>query len=65
MYKWWVYDGSTWYAMTGWSTSNTWTHVPTSPNARFRVGVWVRNAGSTDDTYDNPASNGSIPSPVD
>jgi hypothetical protein len=35
-----------------------WT--PTVANSAFRVAVWVRNAGSTADTYDNPQSNGSI-----
>jgi cell wall-associated protease len=58
-YKWFVYDGATWWAQTGWSTSNTWTWAP--PEAfSYRVAVWVRNAGSTADTYDNPQSNGSI-----
>jgi hypothetical protein len=63
-FKWWVYDGSAWYAMTGWSTSNTWTWTPPSANSRLRVAVWVRNAGSTADSYDNAQSNGSIAFPV-
>jgi len=58
-FKWFVYDGATWWAQTGWSTSNTWTWAP--PEAfSYRVAVWVRNAGSTADAYDNPQSNGSI-----
>jgi hypothetical protein len=63
-YKWWIYDGSTWSPMAGWSTSNTWTFTPSSRNSQLRVGVWVRNAGSTADAYDNASSNGSVAFPV-
>lgn len=63
-YKWWIFDGSQWYVQTGWSTSNTWTWTPSEAFPGFRIGVWVRNAGSTADAYDNPASDGSIPYPV-
>jgi N-acetylmuramoyl-L-alanine amidase len=63
-FKWWVYDGTTWIAMTGWSTSNSWTWAPPAANSLLRVSVWVRNAGSTADTYANSQSNGSIAFPV-
>jgi hypothetical protein len=63
-FKWWVYDGSTWRVMTGWSTNNTWTWTPPYANSQFRVAVWVRSAGSTEDRYDNAGSNGSIAFPV-
>ena len=63
-YKWWIYDGSTWRVMTSWSASNTWTYTPTSANSKLRIGVWVRNAGSNADIYDNASSNGSIAFPV-
>ena len=59
-FKWWVFDGGTWTVMQAWSTSNTWTWTPTSASGSARVAVWVRNAASTADAYDNPASNGSI-----
>jgi hypothetical protein len=59
-YKWWVYDNNTWTVMQTWTTSNTWTWIPTRGGGSERVAVWVRNAGSTADAYDNPASNGSI-----
>jgi hypothetical protein len=60
-FKWWVFDNNTWTAMQSWTTSNTWQWTPTSSGGNIRVAVWVRNAGSTADAYDNPASNGSIP----
>jgi hypothetical protein len=60
-FKWWVFDNNTWTVMQSWTTSNTWTWTPTSAGGSIRVAVWVRNAGSTADAYDNPASNGSIP----
>jgi hypothetical protein len=50
--------------MTGWSTANTWTYTPQSANSQLRIGVWVRNAGSTADTYANSQSNGSVGFPV-
>ena len=59
-YKWWVFDGKDWLIMQTWSTSNTWTWTPAASNNKTRVAVWVRNAGSTADAYDNPAANGSV-----
>ena len=63
-YKWWIYDGANWLVRRDWSTSNTWTWTPTVANSAYRIAVWVRNAGSTADTYDNSASNGSISFPI-
>jgi hypothetical protein len=56
-YKWMVSDGTTW-TMQGWGSSNsfTWTPAVATPNAR--VGVWIRSAGST---QDSPETGGSIP----
>jgi Putative Ig domain/Glucodextranase, domain B len=63
-YKWWVFDGVTWSILQNWSASNTYTWTPTVANSGYRIGVWVRSAGSTTDAYDNPQSNGSIAFPV-
>jgi Putative Ig domain/Glucodextranase, domain B len=63
-YKWWLFDGANWTIMQNWSTSNTYTWTPTVANSAFRVSVWVRNAGSTADIYDNSQSNYSIAFPV-
>ena len=63
-FKWWIYDGAQWYPQTGWSTSNRWTWTPPEAFPGFRVGVWVRNAGSSADTYANDQSNGSIAFPT-
>ena len=62
-YKWWLFDGATWYQMTGWSTSNTWSWAPPSANS-FQVGVWVRNAGSSADAADSSEAVGAIAFPV-
>jgi hypothetical protein len=51
-YKWWIYDGATWRLLKDWSTSNTYTWRPTSANANYIVGVWVRNTSTTTDTKD-------------
>jgi hypothetical protein len=63
-YKWWLFDGVSWTILQNWSSSNTYTWTPVVDNSAFRIGVWVRNAGSTADAYDNPQSNGSIAFPV-
>ena len=46
--------------MREWSTDNTFTWTPSSPSSSYRVAVWVRNAGGSDNAYDNANSNGSI-----
>jgi hypothetical protein len=59
-YKWWIFDGASWTTASAWSGSNSFTWTPAAPGANYRVAVWVRNASSTNDSYDNPGSNGSI-----
>jgi hypothetical protein len=63
-YKWYVFDGTTWNALQTWSSGNTFTWTPASENSAYRVAVWIRNAGSTADSYDNAASNGSMAFPI-
>ena len=63
-YKWWVYDGGSWWNTQQWSTSNRWTWTPTVAGSAFRVAVWVRNAGSTADAFDNDGANGSVAFPI-
>ena len=58
-FKWWIFDGS-WQIVREWSTDNTFTWTPSTPSSAYRVAVWVRNAGSSANAYDNPDSNGSI-----
>jgi len=48
-YKWLIHNGVSWTAVTGWSTSNTFTWTPAAPNMVNRVGVWVRTAGNNSD----------------
>jgi hypothetical protein len=57
-YKWFVYDGHGWQAMTGWSSSNTFAWTPSRPYAEYQVGVWVRSAGNTTDTLE---ASGTLP----
>jgi hypothetical protein len=45
-YQWWVFDYQ-WNPIGSWTTSNTFTWTPTTSNLNYRVGVWVRAAGST------------------
>jgi hypothetical protein len=48
-YKWLVFNGVAWTAVTAWSPGSTfaWTDSPVNPLRR--VGVWVRSAGSLAD----------------
>lgn len=55
-YKWWVVDGNTVRIGQDWSTSNTFAWKPKWANADYGVTVWVRDASSTVDNFDNPAA---------
>src|SRR5207253_641028 len=46
------------------STQNTFPWTPTSANANYRVGVWVKSDGNGD-TFDRPQSTGSVPFGID
>jgi hypothetical protein len=48
-YRWWVYNGNSWSAATGWTTSSTWSWKAAAANSGYQVRVWVRGAGSTVD----------------
>jgi cell wall-associated protease len=63
-YKWWVFDGATWVVVQNWMGSNTYAWTPTVANPNYQVGVWVRSAGITADTYDRQQSTGNIPFPI-
>jgi hypothetical protein len=59
-FKWWVYDGK---GLVGHAELVREQYVDVDAGAgrnKTRVAVWVRNAGSTVDAYDNPAANGSV-----
>jgi hypothetical protein len=49
-YKWWLYTGSTWTLLQDWTTSHTYTWTPATAGS-YQLGVWVRNSGSTADTW--------------
>jgi cell wall-associated protease len=46
-YRWYVYNGSRWTAVTSWTTSNTFAWTPTAANSGYRVEVEARSAGAT------------------
>jgi len=48
-YKWWLYDGSSWQLLRDWNTTATYAWTPSTANSAYRVGVWVRSAGNSDD----------------
>ena len=50
-YKWWVWDGRAWSVARPWGTGNTVTWTPPAAGS-YGVYVWVRNNGTTVDTYE-------------
>jgi hypothetical protein len=60
-----VYDGSRWRPASKWSTNDTFLWTPLTANARYRVAVWARGAGSLSDDYEACAEVGfAIADPV-
>jgi hypothetical protein len=55
-YKWLVNDGTGFKAVTSWTTSTTFTWTPTVANPKYRIRVWARSAGNTDDDAEAVAS---------
>ena len=57
-YKWWVYDGANWNVVSNWSGAASYTWTPSAANPRYRVAVWVRSAGNTNDYHEASAEHG-------
>ena len=60
-YRWFVFNGSAWTDVTGWTTRSTWYWVPTMANDGYIVRVWVRAAGNSTDA---PEASASVPFPI-
>jgi subtilisin family serine protease len=50
-YKWWIYNGS-WQVAQNWSASKTFAWTPTVASSGYVIGVWVKSAGNTTDTWE-------------
>jgi len=46
-YQWFLFDGTSWVNLTGWTTENWFYWTPAVPNANYRVGVRVRSDWNT------------------
>jgi hypothetical protein len=57
-FKWFVYDGRRWTTAAPWSTDDTFSWTPATPNPRCRIAVWARSAGSTRDYFEASADAG-------
>jgi hypothetical protein len=55
-FKWLLFDGASWKALTPWSTTNVFTWTPTAASSSYRVGVWARSSGNTADDAEASAS---------
>ena len=54
-YKWLLFDGANWTNLTEWSSQNVFTWTPSSSNALYQVGVWVKSAGNAADYFEKSA----------
>lgn len=59
-YRWAIFDGVTWTAVTDWTTSRSFTWTPQTSNAAYRVQARARSAGNTG----NMEAAGVIVSPI-
>jgi hypothetical protein len=55
-YKWLIDRGSGFVPVTTWSTIDSFTWTPSTPNPQYRVGVWARSGGNTKDAAEASAS---------
>src|SRR5207249_2911421 len=55
-YKWWQFDGVAWTMLADWSTNNVLAWTPVVINANYRIGVWVRSSGNSNDAAEFPQS---------
>jgi cell wall-associated protease len=63
-YKWLISDGTSWTVGQQWSTSNTFSWTPSTGNANYIIGVWVRSATSTNDAPDNSGAGSTLQFPI-
>jgi cell wall-associated protease len=57
-FKWFVYDGSSWTIASPWSRQSTFSWTPAAPNQRYRIAVWARTTGNTQDDFEASADAG-------
>ena len=60
-YRWWVFSGGVWSAASAWTTSSTYSWMPTVASDSYKVGVEVRSAGNSADAGEASAS---VPFPI-
>ena len=46
LYEFWYFNGSAWFVVRGWSTTQTWVWNTSAPAGTYTFGVWVRDAAS-------------------
>ncbi|MEQ1573721.1 MAG: BACON domain-containing carbohydrate-binding protein, partial [Vicinamibacterales bacterium] len=54
-YMWWIDNGTTWTALTGWTSSDTFTWTPATANSAYQIGVWAKSAGNMGDAAEKAA----------
>jgi hypothetical protein len=54
-YKWWLFDGTVWTVVQGWSATATFTWTPMVANGNYTISVWARSAGNPIDAPEKSA----------
>jgi len=49
VYKWWLFDGTSWTTLTNWGASNQFTWSPNAPGTAYRLRVWAKQSANSKD----------------
>lgn len=55
-FRWLIHDGAQWNIVSDWTTSSQFGWTPTKSDPNYRIGVWVRAGGNTNDAYEVSSS---------
>jgi len=55
LYKWFLFNGSSWTTFGEWTASQNFSWYPSEPNGNYRIRVWVKAAASTAEQPDASA----------
>ena len=60
-YKWWLSDGQSWTALTGWTSARRRSWTPTVESSSYQYAVWAKSTGNPADA---PEQSASVPFPI-
>jgi hypothetical protein len=54
-YKWFLSTNGSWQVAQNWSASSAFAWTPVTANSSYVIGVWVKSAGNSADTFESSA----------